>query len=244
MSKKLIAILTVATIVFVCVFAACEKEEGIYSDSKDYDFVTDENGEKVLSDDGQFLVYATDENGKHVTNADGEKETLLQQFTPLEEDGVIEDYGFKLTLPDGWKSVPSSFGSFINNSKGITCDISIVEYFYDDYYLTNKDFYKKLNKENVEVLWEEDIDFGKEYNGVCRFTMTVDDQVTVLYFFENSDNVYKLLFQGPKSDTLISDTEEFCKSMEFKAFTYYDDITKIPETTQKVTISETTDTIE
>ena len=243
MSKKLIAVFAVVTIIFVCVFAACEKENSIYSDSKDYEFVTDENGEKILSDDGQFLVYATDENGEYVTNADGEKETLVQQFAPLEEDGVVEDYGFKLTLPDGWKSVASTFGSFVNDNKGITCEISIVEYFYDDYYLMNKEFYDRLEKENVEVSWEKDIDFGEEYKGVCRFTMAVDEQVSVLYFFENSDNVYKLLFQGPKKDTLISDTEEFCKAMEFKAFTYYDDITKKPETTQKASVPETTDIV-
>ena len=35
MSKRIIAILAVVTIVFVCVFAACGKQDGVYADEKD-----------------------------------------------------------------------------------------------------------------------------------------------------------------------------------------------------------------
>ena len=233
MSKKIIAILAVVTIVFVCVFAACEKQTGVYADEKDFEFVTDENGEKVLADDGQLIVYATDENGKQVTNESGEKETVRQQFQPLEKDGVIEDYGFKLALPEGWKADDSEFGKFTNKSKNQNCEISVVKYFYADYYELNKTFYNKLKASKTEVNWEDEVDLGKDFEETCRFTMKSEGNVSVLYFFENSNNVYKVLFTGTDSDTFIAETEDFCKAMEFKNFEYYDDITSVSKEAEK-----------
>lgn len=225
MSKKIIAILTIATLLFVCVFAACEKKSSDYTDLKDYDLVTDENGEKILAEDGQLLVYETDEKGKYVTDESGERVTQPRQFQPIEKDGVVEDYGFKLTLPEGWKTT-DEFGVFVSKDAGLSSHITVVKYFYDDYYNMNLDFYNDLKAEDINVTWEEDIDFGKEFKGVCRFTMKTDEGMAVLYFFENAGNVYKVLFSGTDSDTIIADTEEFCKAMSFKSFAYYDDITK------------------
>ena len=228
MSKKIIAILTIATLLFVGVFAACEKKNSDYTNLEDYDLVTDENGEKILAEDGQLLVYETDEKGKYVTDESGERVTQVRQFQPIEKDGVVEDYGFKLILPEGWKTT-AEFGVFESKDAGLSCQISIVKYFYADYYNMNLDFYNRLKDEGINVTWEEDVDFGKEFKGVCRFMMETDEGIAVLYFFENFGNVYKVLFSGTDSDTIIADTEEFCKSMSFKSFTYYNDITKSSE---------------
>lgn len=228
MSKKLIAILTVATIVFVCVFAACEKEDNIYIDDEEFEFVTDENGEKVLADDGQLIVYETDDKGKFVTDTNGERATYYQQFQPIENKGEVEDYGYKILLPDGW-STTDTYGEFLNKKKNIKCEISVAKYFYNDYYDFNYDVYRQLKNDDLDVSWEEEIDFGEDYKGVCRFIMKKDGVVNILYFFENSGNVYKVLFDGVGDDALISDTEIFCKSMEMKPFAYYDDITAVSE---------------
>lgn len=232
MSKKIIAILTIVTILFVCIFAACEKEDGVYTDTKDFNLVTDENGEKILAEDGQLLVYVTDENGKYVTEESGEKVTQRQQFQPIEENGVVEDYGFKLTIPDGWKTT-DEFGIFVRDDEKLSCQISIVKYFYDDYYDMNLRTYNQFDAADIDVTWEEDIDFGEEYKDVCRFTMKSEEGISILYFFENSGNVYKILFSGEDFDTIVSDTEAFCKAMEFKPFAYYDDITAVSEETTK-----------
>ena len=50
MSKKIIAVLVVLTVLFMTVFAACnsEEKEKIYVEKDEYDFVTDENGELLL----------------------------------------------------------------------------------------------------------------------------------------------------------------------------------------------------
>ena len=239
MSKKIIAILTIATVLFVCVFASCEKkeeEEGVYTDTKDMLLVTDENGERVLAKDGQLLVYVTDADGEIVTDEAGEKVTQKQQFQPIEEDGVVEDFGFKITLPEGWKTT-NKFGEFIRDDEKLACQISIVKYFYDDYYALNLRTYDQLQDAGIDVEWEEDVDLGKDFKKVCRFTMKTDEGLSVLYFFENSGNIYKVLFTGVLTDTVIADTEAFCKAMDFKPFAYYDDVTAVSdkETTAEAT---------
>lgn len=237
MSKKIIAILIAATILFVFAFAACGKdEENIYIDNKEYKFVTDENGEKVLAEDGRLLVYETDKHGKIVKDENGEPVTIIKQFQPIQNGNVVEDFGFKLALPEGWKST-AEYNKFIEPDKGYSCDVSVVKYYYDDYYTSNKDVYDVLVENKMDATWEEDIDFSEDYEGVCRMVLKTEDGTSVMYFFENADNVYKLLFTGT-GDTLVADTEEFCKAMDFKPFAYYDDITKKPTTTEAPT-SET-----
>ncbi len=231
MNKKIIAILVVATILFVCVFASCEKESPIYIDDKEYEFVTDENGEKVLAEDGRLLVYETDKNGKILKDENGEPITEAKEFQPIENDGVIEDYGYILALPDGWKST-DKYNVFINPDKEYNCDVTVVKYLYDDYYASNKNVYDQLKKNDIDVTWEEDIEFSKEYKGICRMVLKNEQDISVMYFFENADNVYKLLFTGT-GDDLIADSEAFCKAMNFKPFAYYDDITAVSKTTEE-----------
>ena len=245
MNKKIIAILTVATILFICIFASCKKEENaLYIDNKEYKFVTDENGEKVLAEDGRLLVYETNEHGKIVKDENGEPVTLVQQFQPIQNKNYIEDFGYTLTLPEGWKST-AQYGEFINPEKSYKCELSVVKYFYEDYYDMNKDVYNSIKEADFKdadtsVTWEEDIGFSDEYKGACRFIVRIEDAISITYFFENSDNVYKVLFSGESGDELIKDSEEFCKSMNFKPFAYYDDITERTtkpkaEDTQKAT---------
>ncbi|MEE1503756.1 MAG: hypothetical protein UGF89_05895 [Acutalibacteraceae bacterium] len=231
MSKKIIAILATITILFVCVFAACEKKESLYSSNDDFDFVTDVNGEKVLGKDGELLVYATDEKGKYVTDEAGEKLTQGQQFEPIKNGDVVEDYGFKIKLPEGWDVDESKVNAFVNKGKNEACEITVVKYFYDDYYKVNKDMFEQLQSKEIDVTWEENIDLGKKYKSACRFTMKNEGNMSILYFFENSGNVYKVLFSGENVDekAFIVDSVEMCKAMSFKNFTYYNDITAVSE---------------
>lgn len=228
MTKRIIALMAVATIVFVCTFAACGKDEiNVYADNKDFDFVTDENGQKVLSDDGEFIVYVTDEKGKRVTNSNKEEQTMFEQFVPLENDGVVENYGYIFTLPEGWKTDTADAGKFINKDKEAEASIGVVKYFYDDYYQLNKDTYETLKKELGEdaVKWEEEVDILPEAEKTCRFIMEKDGAMSILVFFENSGNVYKILYNTTSVDSGVYDCEIFCKAITFKAFQYYDDIT-------------------
>lgn len=244
MSKKFIAILTVATLLFVCVFAACEKEDKVYATNDEFYLVTDENGGKVLAEDGQLLVYATEENGKIVKDENGEKVTLRQQFQPIEEDGVIEDFGFKLTLPEGWETT-DRFGYFINNKKQQECTISIVRFLYDDYYNRCYKNHEIMLDEGYDSVWEDDIDLGKGFGKAARFIVTTEEAVLIVGFFENAENVYKVHFVSLDKENAVEDFEVFCKSMDFKPFTYYDDITAVSTekaeivSTEKVTVEST-----
>lgn len=228
MSKKIIAVIAVVTIVFVSVFASCNKkdDDGVYAKNDDFNLVTNENGEKVLNDDGELLVYATDEDGDLIKNDKGEYETLAQQFQPIEDDGVIEDYGFKLTLPEGWKTT-QQFGDFENAEKNQTAEVSIVKSTYEDYYKQSKAFYGRLSDQALEAdaSWEEDIQLGEGFNKVCRLTLSNDEFASFTYFFENSNNVYFVLFDGPNSPTVIAESEAFCKAITFKPHTYYPELT-------------------
>ncbi len=236
MTKRIIALMAVATIIFVCTFAACGKDENnVYAENKDFDFVTDENGQKILSDDGEFIVYVTDEDGKRVTNSNNEEQTMFEQFVPIEDDGVVENYGYIFTLPEGWKTDTTDAGKFINKDKNAEASIGVVKYFYDDYYQLNKDTYDTLKKELGEdaVEWEEDVDILPEAEKTCRFIMKTEDGMSVLVFFENSGNVYKILYNTTSVDSGVYDCEIFCKAMTFKAFQYYDDITAVSDKNQE-----------
>lgn len=239
MSKKIIAVLLVATALFMCVFAACsknEEEDGIYVENKDIDFVTDENGEKVLDSDGRIIVYATDEDGKKIKDDNGEYVTQAQEFQPIEDDGVVEDLGFFFEIPEGWKST-KEFGVFTNKDETKAFEITIVKQFYEDYYVGTKEDYVELSKlDGVTATWEEDIDAGADYKDLCRFTMETKDGIIVMYFFENSKNLYKVRFiaEGDKENA-IAESEKMLKAITFKPYAYYTDITSKPATTTKTT---------
>ncbi len=235
MSRKIIAVLTIVTILFVCAFAACDKkdEDNIYIDDKEYDFVTDKNGEKVLAEDGRLLVYETEKNGEKVTDKNGENVTEAKQFQPIENDGVVEDYGYILELPEGWNST-DIYGKFENKKLNATCEISVVKYLYDDYYKSNLNVYEILEKEKIECSWNEELDLPKDFKGACCLTMKTDEEISIMYFFENGGNVYKLLFVGKDSEAVYSSSLDFCKSMKLKPFAYYTDVTAMNrDTTDK-----------
>lgn len=235
MNKKIIAVLAAATIVFVCVFAACGKNSYTNPQTgKKYEIVTDDDGKRVLNDDGELVVYATDDNGKYVTDENGEKVTQGQAFIgQIEvEDNVFEDYAYKLTLADGWKADKDTFGEFANKSKKQEVSVSIVESVYSDYYNKNLETYNTLKDgdiADVEVSWEDDLDLVKGAQNACRFIMQTDDVVRIMYLFENSSNVYKILFTSDTKDGAVEDSEAFCKGFVFKPYTYYPDVTSATE---------------
>lgn len=229
MSKKIIALLVIATVVFMCVFAACDK--GTYvnpATDKKYKLVTDEDGQKVLNDDGELLVYVTDEHGRIVKDENGEEMTEVQGFIgQIEDDGLVEDFAYKLLLPEGWKSVKDTTGEFENKKKEQTCSITILNEKYVDYYKMNKDFYDKLSKDkSVKLTWDEGLELRDGAEKVCRFTMQNEDGMSVMYFYENSDNLYKVLFvaqNAEDAESVLADAEDFAKSISYKPYTYYPD---------------------
>lgn len=105
MNKKLAAVFCVA-VLMVSVFAACgKKAQTVNIDGVEYPVATDDEGNTILSDDGEIAVYVTDANGKYVTDANGERQTNLVDFpNRLVSGNVIETPAYKWVFPEteGW----------------------------------------------------------------------------------------------------------------------------------------------
>ncbi len=237
MSKKIIIGIVVATLVFVCVFSACNK--GVYTNpasGKDYNLVTDENGGIVRSDDGELLVYATDENGELQKDENGELVTEVQGFIgQIENNGIVEDYSYTVTLPKGWKTADEK-GVFVNENKSATLSVSIMEYFYNDYYAVNKNTYDTFasdseNGKTFSVKWDEEFKVENIDTASPFFSLNTENETLSMVFFEQGGNLYKIHLQsGDGIEEAESLIKEFVSSMTFKDYVYYDDITHVPTT--------------
>ncbi len=237
MSKKIIAILTIATVLFVCVFAACEKKEDLYEDAEKFVFVTDENGEKVLAEDGRFLVYETDRNGEYVTDESGEKVTSVQQFEPIMENGVYEDYGFKLKLPEGWEVSEEAGNVFVNDAKDLTIEIRLVEKLYEEYYNSAESFYGELFANGIEGSIKEEPGLIKGAEKAFQLIVNAQDEAYISIVALNFGNLYNITLKAPEGKAKVEDMNEFLSGIEFKQFTYYPELTA--ESTEEST-EETT----
>ncbi len=235
MSKKLIAILTIATILFVCAFTACDN-----NGSGDSLYVTDENGERVLGDNGQFLVYETNADGEIVTDESGENVTEAQMFEPAMEGGVLEDYGFKLTIPKGWKQSKDEKNFFVKKDK--TVEIRLVKDVYDDYYQSTIDLYGPIFEKGIKGYIEEDADFVKGAEKAFRLHVTIEETSYITTVFLNNGNLYNVTLSAPKDKIDVADAEAFLNGFEFKPYTYYPELTaeSTEESTEELSTEATT----
>lgn len=232
MNKKIITVMIAATLLFVGVFAACNKTEKknepekIYLEGDEYPFLTDDDGNKLLNENGEFIVFVTDFDGKFMKDEYGNRVTGPQLFEAYSDDNKIEDYGYRITLPENWE-VSDKKGSFINNKTQDTLSISVYDKSYQDAYSSNFETYEKLVKlEGVSVTWEENvIDLGEDCEGVVRFTMKTEEGMNILYLFRNHGNIYKVLFTSANVETAISESVEICKAISYKPFDYYPPVT-------------------
>ncbi len=102
MNKKIIAvalaILTIATI-----FTGCSKHgKKVELNGKEYIMVTDEEGNTVLNDEGNFLAVVTDEDGKVIKGDDDEPQTYVIQMSDHITDDYIQGKDYKIMAPKGW----------------------------------------------------------------------------------------------------------------------------------------------
>lgn len=233
MNKKIIAVMIVATLVFVGVFAACNnnKDENepdrIYLEGDEYPFLTDDDGNKLLNEDGEFIVYDTDFNGDYLRNEYGDRVTKAQLFQPYSEGNKIEEYGYRITLPEDWSINESKAGAFINKETGDSVSVSVYDKSYQDAYESNFNTYESLlSYEELDVTWEENVtDLGEECEGVVRFTMKSEAGMNVLYLFRNHGNIYKILFESTNPDTAVAESVAICKAISYKPYDYYEPVT-------------------
>lgn len=242
MSKKIIAATVALTLVFVFVFTACKGNNlftqaesttelnTVYGGYGDL-YVTDENGNKVFNKDGAALVYVTDANGNIVTNAEGVPESQIKPFVPISEAGRVEYLGYSLVLPEGW-TITTDSNRYENTSAGHYVVITPQNESYDSYYQTQRSTYDALAAEAPDsVSWTEDIGIGSGCIKVVRFTLKGENDMKVMYFFENSGNLYKIWFNSTNPDTILNDSIAFCKAINYKPYKYFPEESTQPSTT-------------
>ena len=241
MSKKIIALLTVATILFVCVFAACEKKDDLYPDANDIGAVTNQNGDFVLAEDGQYLVYVTDKNGEVVTDKSGELVTETRQFVPTIKNGVIEDFGFKLRVPEGWKT--SAEGNIFERGSDETVEVRLVKELYDGYYERADKFYDGVFANGMKGSIVEDSSLVEGAEDAFKIVLYADDITYVSVSFTNNGNLYNIVYKASGDKADIEAINAFLENWEFKPYTYYPELTDVSAENKETTGEKTTDKI-
>jgi hypothetical protein len=250
MTKKCIAALAALTVLFLCCFGACNK--GTYKNpatDQKYQLVTDENGDKILSDSGELLVYVTDENGKAVTNENGEPETAEQGFIGQLVDGnVVEDFGYIVTLPSGWKFAESGDAAtkFTNASRQAKFNIHVLENTtYDDYYQNALNVKESFEENGITVSLDEvDIPNANTTGVVMSAVLTNDDgaqEKSISAFYENNGNLFSVNLKTTKLDSAEALFTEFLSAISYKPYRYFEEVTTTADDTAEAA-SETEST--
>ena len=248
MKRKMLVLLMVAVIALSVVFTACNKD--VYVDpltDSEYILVTDENGKKVLSEDGELLVYVTDADGKKVKDDNGEYETAVQGFIgQIEANGVVEDYAYYFTLPSGWKTV-NDRGEFENKLKKYSLEIRINDRTFNDYYKAVGQFGDAIKSGglattdddlNIQGEWHE-FEYDNADTKVYLLMLKANDYLTATMFFSESENLYIATLSAPIDSDFTEVKDEMIKiyeAFEFKPYTYYEGLTDKP--TEEVTVTE------
>ena len=148
-------------------------------------------------------------------------ESQIRPFEPISEEGKVEYLGYKLTLPEGW-TITADSNRFINETAGHYVSISPINDTYDNYYAEQRELYDVLAAEDPNMVsWAEDVFIGSGCIKVVRFTLTAEGEMRVMYFFENSGNLYKILFESSNPDTILNDSAAFCQAITYKPYKYY-----------------------
>lgn len=105
MHNKIIAVICVV-LMLATLFAACGKKVIIEGkNGQEYVAMTDEEGNTVLNESGEIVVYVTDDRGKYVKDANGEPQTNTVTFPNVAVGkDKIETADYVLTIPEGWIS--------------------------------------------------------------------------------------------------------------------------------------------
>lgn len=237
MGKKSIALLIVVIMCCTLIFTACNKDKYVDpSTGGEYILVTDENGDKVLSEDGELIVYATDEAGKKIKDDDGNFVTEIHGFVgQMESNGVVEDYAYFFTLPKGWKTV-NDRGEFENKGDKATLQIEILESTFADAKRELNRIYDVINeksvKGSVKDLSKNEYDNLKVGSKIYTLGLETEESVSVSIIFENNKNAYQFTYKTT-SGISVEDAEKKVISIindfiKFKPYTYYPDVTDAP----------------
>lgn len=106
MNKKIIAV-SLVIIMITVFFAACGKDKGykldVDNDGFTHAYATDAEGNTVLNDNGDIIVYQTEKNGEIARDAEGNKiENILEMPPVVLLKHGCETKDFILNFDDSW----------------------------------------------------------------------------------------------------------------------------------------------
>lgn len=125
MNKKFIAVFCIL-ILMVSVFSACGNKGYLLAKDEngvEHAYVTDENGETVLNEDGNIRVYETDAHGKIVKDENGNKKenSVKKPEFSINKNGSVTNGIFTLYPVDGWEA--SNKGTLVKKGTDEHCYI-------------------------------------------------------------------------------------------------------------------------
>lgn len=103
---RIVAIVVVLAVLATVVVVSIKNDRDIYvdKDGVEHLLVTDAEGNTVLNNDGDMVVYATDLNGDVIENENGEFETAAIAFPDVViNDNTLETPYYKFSLSDAWE---------------------------------------------------------------------------------------------------------------------------------------------
>lgn len=127
MSKKIIAILLVFTLVITC-FVACRKEKPETTKINGEEFVvhTDDEGNTIINDQNMIAINPTDANGEVITYENGEPQTnWVQMHGDVQGEDFVQSESYKMYAISGW--TPGMLGKIFKNDTDEKCYVQFVE---------------------------------------------------------------------------------------------------------------------
>ncbi len=196
MSKKIIAV-ALAILTIAVLFTGCSRYgKKVEINGKEYIMVTDDEGNTVLNEEGNFLAVVTDEDGKVIMNDDGEEpQTYVIQMSDHMTDDYIQGKNYKITAPKGWTP------DLLNRvAKDGTDDKCYVQY------------------AKVSDLGEQTNTDGEKVNVTFKsYVETINTQnAAIILAFEQEG--YKVETKSNKETLVLEDVEIPCEVQVFKIF--------------------------
>ena len=237
MSKKITVSVLALLLVCTSLFAGCSKKGG-YIDpisGDEMEIVTDAEGNNVLSEDGELIVYTKDENGEYVTDENGENVTHVQFFAgQVESNGVVEDYAYKIKTPDGWNFIGD--GKFKNKNETIEVAVSISKYTLAKEKEINNLIAEGIESNGGDSTINETYFESVDADGTL-FKMKSDDVSFSVASFMKEGNLFRVQAMANGAYDTDSALDTFLAAMTFKPYKYYDeselkDVTDAEQTTE------------
>lgn len=208
MEKKIIAVVC-ALIIVITMFVSCSKAKGpkIQLDNGEFYLATDAQGNTMVNDDGDLIVYVQDENGEFLTDENHERKTNIADFPDnLVSDDKYETQDFVFTLPKGYtvsedgkimaKGATKSYLTIKNYGKMNTIEylaeleknIQIANTFYEEA--------KKQNPNTTLDIFNKEITSGKIKADVIDFKTIQGENhyISVNVYFLYEEELYSVFY--------------------------------------------------